>query len=136
MPGSRPASARGFPAKPVGLASGPLPDRTSRLAALRLPAVDAQRPEGLNLHMTTSQAGQGHGERWSSRTWALLAVLCAALFLDSMDVSMVGVALPSIRADLGVSTPPCNGWSAATCSATAVSSLSAARPPAFSPSVT
>lgn len=54
--------------------------------------------------MTTSQTGQGDAVRWDSRTWALLAVLCAALFLDSMDVSMVGVALPSIRADLGVST--------------------------------
>ena len=43
-------------------------------------------------------------ESWSPRTKALLAVLCAALFLDSMDVSMVGVALPSIRADLGLST--------------------------------
>jgi EmrB/QacA subfamily drug resistance transporter len=54
--------------------------------------------------MTTSQTGLDDGGRWSSRTWALLAVLCAALFLDSMDVSMVGVALPSIRADLGIST--------------------------------
>jgi MFS family permease len=41
---------------------------------------------------------------WSPRSKALLAVLCAALFLDSMDVSMVGIALPSIRADLGLST--------------------------------
>lgn len=54
--------------------------------------------------MTTSQPGSGDPVRWDPRTWALLAVLCAALFLDSMDVSMVGVALPSIRADLGVST--------------------------------
>jgi hypothetical protein len=29
-------------------------------------------------------------------------VLCGALFLDALDVSMVGVALPSIRADLGL----------------------------------
>ncbi len=41
---------------------------------------------------------------WNPRMKALLAVLCAALFLDSMDVSMVGVALPSMRADLGLST--------------------------------
>ena len=34
----------------------------------------------------------------------MLIVLCAALFLDSLDVSMVGVALPSIRADLHLST--------------------------------
>jgi MFS family permease len=31
-------------------------------------------------------------------------VLCGALFLDALDVSMVGVALPSIRADLHLST--------------------------------
>ena len=34
----------------------------------------------------------------------MLLVLCGALFLDAMDVSMVGVALPSIREDLGMST--------------------------------
>lgn len=33
-----------------------------------------------------------------------LLVLCAAMFLDALDVSMVGVALPSIGADLGLST--------------------------------
>jgi EmrB/QacA subfamily drug resistance transporter len=34
----------------------------------------------------------------------MLLVLCGAIFLDAMDVSMVGVALPSIREDLGLST--------------------------------
>jgi MFS family permease len=38
------------------------------------------------------------------RAWGTLLVLCAALFLDALDVSMIGVALPSIRADLGMST--------------------------------
>ena len=42
--------------------------------------------------------------RWNPRVWGLLVVLCGALFLDALDVSMVGVALPSIRADLGLST--------------------------------
>lgn len=41
-----------------------------------------------------------HG--WTSRTWLLLVVLCGALFLDGLDISMVGVALPSIGADLGM----------------------------------
>jgi len=50
---------------------------------------------------TRSPAGQ---LRWSPRLWGLLVVLCGALFLDALDVSMVGVALPSIRADLGLST--------------------------------
>ncbi|MEJ3654485.1 MFS transporter [Actinomycetes bacterium KLBMP 9759] len=42
--------------------------------------------------------------RWSARTWAGLFLLCGVLFLDGLDVSMVGVALPSIGADLGMST--------------------------------
>ncbi|HYF72729.1 MAG TPA: MFS transporter [Nocardioides sp.] len=40
---------------------------------------------------------------WTSRTWMLLVVLCGALFLDGLDISMVGVALPSIGTDLGMS---------------------------------
>lgn len=41
---------------------------------------------------------------WEPRTWALLAVLCGVLFLDGLDVSMVGMALPSIRDELGLTT--------------------------------
>jgi len=40
------------------------------------------------------------GTHWTRATWALLVVLCGALFLDSLDISMVGVALPSIGSDL------------------------------------
>ncbi len=43
-------------------------------------------------------------ERWGARLWGALTVLCAVVFLDALDVSMVGVALPSIQADLGMST--------------------------------
>jgi MFS family permease len=43
-------------------------------------------------------------DRLSSRAWGTLIVLCCALFLDALDVSMTGVALPSIRADLHMST--------------------------------
>ena len=39
---------------------------------------------------------------WEARTWALLAVLCGVLFLDGLDVSMVGMALPSIREELSL----------------------------------
>jgi MFS family permease len=42
--------------------------------------------------------------RLSRRAWAALIVLCTALFLDALDVSMIGVALPSIRSDLSLST--------------------------------
>jgi EmrB/QacA subfamily drug resistance transporter len=43
-------------------------------------------------------------EQLSKRAWGMLLVLCGAIFLDAMDVSMVGVALPSIREDLDMST--------------------------------
>ncbi|MFJ4565473.1 MFS transporter [Streptomyces caelestis] len=49
----------------------------------------------------TSPTSEG---RWTPRLWGTLLVLCAAMFLDALDVSMVGVALPSIGADLGLST--------------------------------
>ena len=42
--------------------------------------------------------------RFGPRAWGLLLVLCAALFLDALDVSMVGVALPSIQSDLDMTT--------------------------------
>lgn len=42
--------------------------------------------------------------RWTPRLWGTLLVLCAAMFLDALDVSMVGVALPSIGSELGLST--------------------------------
>jgi MFS family permease len=42
--------------------------------------------------------------RWDRSVWGLLAVLCGVVFLDGLDVSMVGMALPSIDTDLGLST--------------------------------
>ncbi|WP_324788825.1 MFS transporter [Streptomyces sp. H51] len=40
----------------------------------------------------------------SGRAWGVLFVLCGAIFLEGVDVAMLNVALPSIRADLGLST--------------------------------
>ncbi|MFD7237643.1 MFS transporter [Streptomyces syringium] len=40
----------------------------------------------------------------SPRSWGVLFVLCGAIFLEGIDVAMLNVALPSIRADLGMST--------------------------------
>src|SRR5215470_3196751 len=54
--------------------------------------------------MTTTTIAPAAEYRWTPRLWGILVVLCGALFLDALDVSMVGVALPSIRADLGLST--------------------------------
>src|ERR687892_2867492 len=41
---------------------------------------------------------------WDARLWGALVVLCGVLFLDGLDVSMVGVALPSIGEDLDLTT--------------------------------
>jgi MFS family permease len=43
-------------------------------------------------------------DRLDRRGWAALLVLCGVLFLDGLDVSMVGIALPSIERDLHLST--------------------------------
>ncbi|MFD3485558.1 MFS transporter [Streptomyces sp. NPDC058665] len=40
----------------------------------------------------------------TGRDWGVLLVLCGAIFLEGIDVAMLNVALPSIRADLGLST--------------------------------
>jgi MFS family permease len=49
--------------------------------------------------MTSTQT-----QRWTPQLWGILVVLGGAICLDALDVSMVGVALPSIRAALGLST--------------------------------
>src|SRR5262245_1210021 len=54
----------------------------------------------MSVIMTSSPPAQ----RWDPRLWAVLAVLSVVVFLDALDVSMVGVALPSIKEDLGLST--------------------------------
>ncbi|NEA35420.1 MFS transporter [Streptomyces sp. SID13031] len=43
-------------------------------------------------------------QRLTGRAWAVLFVLCGAVFLEGIDVSMMGVALPAIRTELGLST--------------------------------
>lgn len=50
---------------------------------------------------SSTPSGRGHppGPRV-----ALLLVLCGAIFLEGIDVAMLNVALPSIRADLGLAT--------------------------------
>ena len=53
---------------------------------------------------TSSPAPARPPEHMSGRAWGLLLVLCGAIFLEGIDVSMMGVALPSIRAELGMST--------------------------------
>ncbi len=64
------------------------------------------------LHVTITDVPRAIGptatapaeQRWNPRLWGVLAVLCTVLFLDGLDVSMVGVALPSIGVELHLST--------------------------------
>ncbi len=44
------------------------------------------------------------GDRMSGRSRGVLLVLCGAIFLEGIDVAMLNVALPSIRAELGLTT--------------------------------
>src|SRR5919198_180866 len=53
---------------------------------------------------TSEAASFDEAGKLSRRAWGTLLVLCGALFLDALDVSMIGVALPSIRTDLDMST--------------------------------
>src|SRR3954465_4500193 len=55
----------------------------------------------LSMGMTSSSPAS---QRWDARLWGTLFLLCGIVFLDGLDVSMVGVALPSIQADLGLTT--------------------------------
>ncbi|MEU5864989.1 MULTISPECIES: MFS transporter [unclassified Nonomuraea] len=48
-------------------------------------------------------------ERMGARAWSALFVLAGAVFLEGIDVAMLNVALPSIRADLGLSTGTLSG---------------------------
>jgi MFS family permease len=55
-------------------------------------------------HLEASEPPGATEPQWDARVWGVLILLCGVLFLDGLDVSMVGVALPSIRSDLGLST--------------------------------
>src|SRR6201991_4117821 len=61
---------------------------TSPSAPSRMPAAPSRLP------------AQPAEQRWNPRLWAILFVLCGALFLDALHGSMIGVALPVLRTDL------------------------------------
>src|SRR2546428_13741766 len=54
--------------------------------------------------MTSSDVLPEDRRGWTPQLWAILFVLGGALCLDALDVSMIGVALPSIRTALDLST--------------------------------
>lgn len=53
-----------------------------------------------DVHVASGQGESG----WSRRLWWMLAVLCGAMFLDALDNAMAGIAVPPIKAQLGMST--------------------------------
>ena len=52
----------------------------------------------------SSTAPPDRPDRLDARAWGVLLVLCGAIFLEGIDIAMLNVALPAIRADLGLST--------------------------------
>lgn len=54
--------------------------------------------------MPSATAVPGSVPAMSARAWALLLVLCGTIFLEGIDVAMLAVAIPAIRADLDLST--------------------------------
>ncbi|MFE0423436.1 MFS transporter [Streptomyces sp. NPDC058953] len=79
----------------------PAADPSGALAAAATSA--AVPPPAVPSPAVPSPAGEGGSER-PGRTWLVLAAACAGQFLVVLDVSVVNVALPSMRADLGLST--------------------------------
>lgn len=58
--------------------------------------------------MTTTHRPAG-ADRLTGRAWGALLVLCGAIFLEAIDITMLNVALPAIRAELGLSTAMLSG---------------------------
>ena len=50
----------------------------------------------------------------SQRRTLTLVVMCVGMFLVLLDVTVVNVALPRLRADLGAGVAACSGSSTAT----------------------
>ncbi|MGW5264110.1 MFS transporter [Microbispora sp. NPDC004025] len=57
----------------------------------------------MSLPVTGAKA-PAEGNSWGLREWGLLVSVCAAFFLDALDNIMVGIAVPPIQADLGMTT--------------------------------
>jgi EmrB/QacA subfamily drug resistance transporter len=60
------------------------------------------RPLATSSTRTTSP--RATSTEWDARLWGVLLTVSLVVGLDALDVSMVGVALPVIQADLGLST--------------------------------
>ena len=67
-------------------------------------AFNARACKYLRMRSPTSSPVSTSSPTWNARLWAILITASLIGFLDALDVSMVGVALPSIQADVGMST--------------------------------
>ncbi|MFI0469215.1 MFS transporter [Saccharopolyspora sp. 5N102] len=57
-----------------------------------------------NANTSSSATDADSTDRWPARLWVLLTVLCLAFFLDGLDITLIGVSLPSIGNELGMTT--------------------------------
>ncbi|MGW6745466.1 MFS transporter [Streptomyces sp. NPDC055025] len=66
-------------------------------------AADSEAADNADISGSIAQKGPNGPARNGVRTWAVILTACAGQFLVVLDVSVVNVALPSMRADLGLS---------------------------------
>ncbi len=66
-------------------------------------AVDRRQPAGDHIHVEPLELDPSHIEP-SRRRWAVLAIMCAAVFVTVLDGTIVNVALPSLATELGATT--------------------------------
>jgi hypothetical protein len=86
---------------PVAFAAAPL-DRAVPGQPVDQPGQRAlAQVDGFGQVLTSSRVLRDDDRGWTPQLWGILFVLGGALCLDAPDVSMVGVALPSIRSALG-----------------------------------
>lgn len=68
-----------------------------------MPAMTSPSSTSAPLAAVPVDNGHVRDLNWSTAIWLLLVVVCGALFLDGLDLSMIGVALPSIGRSLNLS---------------------------------
>lgn len=66
------------------------------------PSPDAIPPTSSQPSERAAQIFPVRTVQWGNRVWLLLVIVCGALFLDGLDTSMMGVALPDIGHTLGL----------------------------------
>src|SRR5881398_1118196 len=82
--------------------------------------------------LQTPPTNLDHNARWTSAEKLLLAVLGGVVFLDTLDLSLVQVALPAIGSALSLPKANCSGSSLRSSLATGGSSSSEAGAPTCS----